>query len=91
MSAVRITNIHPSTTRDELDQLFREHQLQSRVFVESSNGSKTAIGTFENQADAKKFCQLPDIDLTLHEEVLTVDQHFLRFTTLHDPPNAKIE
>jgi hypothetical protein len=44
MSTVRITNIHPEATRDDLVNLFISHQLQSDVvFVESADGTKTVV------------------------------------------------
>ena len=55
MSTVRITNIHPEATKDDLVNLFISHQLQSDVvFVESPDGTKTATATFQSRADTQK-------------------------------------
>ena len=92
MSTVRITNIHPGATKKDLVNLLVSHQLQSDVvFVESADGTKTAIATFESRADTHKLFKLPDHSLVLRDEVLTMDEEFLRFTTLHEGRNARVE
>ena len=95
MSTVRITtSIGSTVTKEELDLFLQSNRPQPKVFfAESSDGSKTATVTFEDRADAVNFCKRPSHSLMVRNrnEVLTVDEDFLGFTTLHDAPNAKVE
>jgi hypothetical protein len=92
MKTVRITNIHPDVTKDDLVKLFDCHQLQSKVYlVECSDGTKTATATFTSRADIQKLFKLPGQSLMFKGEALTLDKLFLRFTTVYEGPNAKVE
>jgi hypothetical protein len=92
MSTVRITNIHPTATREDLAALLESHHLQSKVyFVKSSDGKQTATATLANWEDTQKLCKLPDHSIMLNDEVLTLDKSFLRFTTLYEAANVNVE